>query len=104
MSRRRSHTMNRQERLEALAEAIVPEAIEWVKELREYRTYQGKDPEYFRKARISLGVVGSAVRLCATAENARTNDAVEARLLMDVNEVGVPRQLAEKSEAEKVQP
>lgn len=72
-------TMDRQDRLEALAAAVVPEAIEWVKELRRYRTYQGKDNEYFRKARIGLGVVSNGVRLCATAENARTNDLIEQR-------------------------
>ena len=72
--------MNRQERLEALAEAVVPEAIEWVKELRAYRIYQGKDPDYFKKARIGIGVVGGAIRLCATAENARSNDIIQARM------------------------
>jgi hypothetical protein len=86
--------MTRQERLDSLAEAVIPEAIEWVKELRAYRTYQGKDnPEYFRKARISLGVVTSAVRLCATVENARTNDAVEQRLLIESDESGAPKRL-----------
>ncbi len=71
------------ERLEQLAEAVIPEAIEWVEELRSYRTYKGKDAEYFRKARIALGVVGSGVRLCATIENSRTNDLVERRMLGD---------------------
>jgi hypothetical protein len=73
-------SMERKDRLEALADVVIPEAVEWVSELRAYRAYQGKDPEYFRKARIGLGVVGSAVRLCATIENGRTNDMVEARL------------------------
>jgi hypothetical protein len=72
--------MNRTERLEALAAAVIPEAVEWVAELRKYRTYQGKDPEYFRKARLGLGVVGSSVRLCATIENSRGNDLVAERL------------------------
>lgn len=71
--------MNRPDRLEALSEAVIPEAIEWVQELRAYRIYQGKDAEYFKKARIGIGVVGGAIRLCATAENARTNDLIEAR-------------------------
>lgn len=85
--------MNRQERLEALASAVIPEAIDWVKELRAYRVYQGKDPDYFKRARIGLGVVGSAVRLCATAENARTNDMVETRVLgqgIDTAPKGLP--------------
>ncbi len=71
----------RQETLDRLVDAIVPEAVEWVAQLRAYRTYQGKDPEYFRKARIGLGVVSTAVRLCATRENARTNDLIAQRLL-----------------------
>ena len=76
--------MNRQEQLENLADAIVPEAIEWVHELRAYRTYQGKNQEYFRKARIGLGVLNGAVRICATRENARTNDMVERRLALEL--------------------
>lgn len=72
--------MKREDRMEALAQVVVPEAIEWVGELKRYRAYQGKDLEYFRKARIGLGVVSNAVRLCATIENARTNDLVQARL------------------------
>ena len=87
--------MNRQDRLEALADAVVPEAIEWVKELRRYRVYQGKDLEYFRKARIGLGVVSNGVRLCATAENARTNDLIEARqtLLDPPADAAAPKQI-----------
>lgn len=75
--------MNQQDRLEALAAAVIPEAIDWVEELKAYRTYQGKDPEYFRKARIALGVVGAGVRLCATIENSRTNDLVQRRMLSE---------------------
>lgn len=67
-------------RLEELADVIVPEAKQWVRELSAYRTYKGKDLEYFRKARIGLGVVSNAVRLCATMENARSNDLIAARL------------------------
>lgn len=73
--------MNQADRLEALADAVVPEAIEWVKELRRYRAYQGKDAEYFRKARLGVGVIGSAVRICATTENHRTNNLVERRVM-----------------------
>jgi len=73
-------TMKREDRIEALAKAVVPEAVEWIKELHRYRTYQGKDLDYFRKARIGLGLVSNAVRLCATMENARSNDMILARL------------------------
>jgi hypothetical protein len=72
--------VNQHERLERLAEAVIPEAIEWVAELRKYRVYQGKDAEYFKKARVGLGVISSGVRLCATIENSRTNDLVETRV------------------------
>lgn len=89
--------MNRTERLEALAAAVIPEAIEWVAELRKYRTYQGKDPEYFRKARIGLGVVGSGVRLCATIENSRSNDLVQERLRLGGDEPLTTRRLPGKT-------
>lgn len=69
------------ERLETLADAVIPESVEWVKELRRYRVYQGRDAEYFRKARLGLGIIGSAVRLCATIENSRSNDLIAHRLL-----------------------
>jgi hypothetical protein len=72
--------MNQKQRLESLADTLIPEAIEWVKELRAYRVYQGKDTEYFRKARTAVGVIGGAVRLCATIENSRSNDLIEARV------------------------
>jgi len=70
------------DRLEQMADAVVPEAVAWISELRKYRTYQGKDPEYFRKARVGLGVVGNAVRLLATVENNRSNELIARRLAM----------------------
>ncbi len=75
--------MSKPERLETLANAIVPEAIEWIAELKKYRTYQGTDPEYFRKARIGLGVVGAGVRILATIENNRSNDLIARRLALE---------------------
>jgi hypothetical protein len=72
--------MDQRQRLEVLAEAVVPEAVAWVDELRRYRVYQGKDLDYFRKARVGVGVISNAVRLCATVENSRTNDAIERRM------------------------
>ena len=69
-------------RLEQMADAIVPEAIAWVAELRKYRVYQGKDPEYFRKARIGVGIVGAGVRLLATVENNHSNELIARRLTM----------------------
>lgn len=89
--------MNRTERIDALAEAVIPEAIEWVKELRAYRIYQGKDPDYFRKARIGIGVVGGAIRLCATAENARSNDLIQARMEAALPPQVEPKQIEDTS-------
>lgn len=67
--------------LETLADAIVPEAVEWVEQLKEYRKYKGRDQEYFRRARIGVNIISAAVRLCATAENSRTNDYIQQRLI-----------------------
>jgi hypothetical protein len=74
-------SVNQNERLEKLADAVIPEAIEWIEELRAYRTYQGKNPEYFRKARIGVGIIGGAIRLCATVENMRTNELIQMRMM-----------------------
>ena len=87
--------MNRQQALDALADAVIPEAIEWVKELKRYRVYVGKDRDYFHKARIALGVVSNGVRLCATRENARTNDLIESRLLKGGDPITKPMPLLE---------
>ena len=90
--------MSKPERLETLADAIVPEAIEWIAELRKYRTYQGKDPEYFRKARMAIGAIGNAVRLCATIENNHANELV-ARRLAALGEGGAGAALNRRIEA-----
>lgn len=87
--------MSHESRLETLANAVVPEAVEWVKELQAYRIYKGKDAEYFRKARIGLGVVGSAVRLCATIENNRSNALIEERLRASLPPPAPQKQLQE---------
>lgn len=68
------------ERLESLASAIVPEAVEWVEQLKEYRKYSGRDIEYFRRARVGVSIISAAVRLCATVENSRTNNMLLHRL------------------------
>lgn len=87
--------MKQKERLEALAEVAVPEAIEWVNELRKYRIYQGKDPEYFKKAKIGLGVLGRAVSLSATIENSRGNDLIESRVkVLEAGTVPEPKRLS----------
>ncbi len=73
---------SRKDQLETLADVIVPEAVEWVEQLKEYRKYKGRDQEYFRRARLGVNVISNAVRLCATIENSRSNDLVQKRLSM----------------------
>lgn len=65
--------------LNDLAAGLVPESIEWIEELKNYRKYQGADARYFQKARLGVNVIGHAVRVCATIQNARTNDLVAER-------------------------
>lgn len=61
--------------------ALEVEAIEQLELIRAYRVYQGANPDYKHRAKMAIGVIGAYVRLCATVENARTNDLVELRLL-----------------------
>ena len=68
------------EHLENLAAALVPESMEWIEELKAYRKYNGTDARYFQKARLGVNVIGHAVRVCATIQNARTNDLVAERM------------------------
>ncbi len=69
-----------QQRLEDLSAALTPEAVEWIDELKNYRKYTGADARYSDKARMGILVIGHAVRLHATLENARSNDLVSTRL------------------------
>lgn len=68
--------------LEVLKKAIIPEAVGWVEQLKAYRLHKGKDLEYFRRARLGVSIVSAAVRLCATFENARSNDIIQERMVL----------------------
>ena len=71
-----------QQRLgEGLAHLLEDEAIAQLEFIKKERTYQGSNPEYRKDAKMALGVIGGFIRLCATLENRRTNDLVEARVV-----------------------
>jgi hypothetical protein len=65
---------------EKFLEALGDEAFEQLQVIRAYRTYQGGNPEYKQRAKISIGVIGAYVRLRATLANERSNDLIERRL------------------------
>ncbi len=81
MATRKVEQDQQQGRLEDLAAALVPEAIEWINELRRYRMYEGTDARYYQKARTGINLLGHSVRICATIENARSNELIAARVL-----------------------
>jgi len=60
--------------------ALEAEATEQLAEIRQYRAYQGNNPEYARRAKMAIGVIGAYVRLRATMANEQTNRLVEIRL------------------------
>jgi hypothetical protein len=62
-------------------EALESEAIEQLGEIRAARTYQGSNPDYQKRAKIAIGVIGAYVRLRATMANEKTNELVEIRML-----------------------
>jgi len=61
-------------------EALESEATDQLAEIRRYRTYQGDNPDYARRAKMAIGVIGAYVRLRATMANEQTNKLVELRL------------------------
>lgn len=63
-----------------LIEALEIEAIEQLAALRDYRTYQGTNPEYRQRAKIAIGTIGAAVRLRGTLANEKTNELIEVKL------------------------
>jgi hypothetical protein len=67
------------QRVEDLADAIVSRAVKHAKRLDDYLEGDGKNGTQYQKARIVVGLIGAAVRVCATIENNRTNDLIEAR-------------------------
>lgn len=63
--------------------SLESEAQEQLDEVRKERVYKGSNPDYHKRAKIALGVIGAYVRLRATIANEHTNRLVEMRLLGD---------------------
>lgn len=61
--------------------ALEDEAVNQLEAIREYRAYQGSNPDYAKKAKMAIGVIGAYVRLRATLANEKTNELVEMRLV-----------------------
>lgn len=57
------------------------EAREQLVAIREYRIYQGANPEYKGKAKMAIGVIGAYVRLRATMANERSNELITMRMM-----------------------
>lgn len=62
-------------------EALESEATEQLAAIREFRTYQGNNPDYGKRAKMAIGVIGAYVRLRATMANEKSNDLIERRIL-----------------------
>jgi hypothetical protein len=62
-------------------EALEAEAVDQLAAIREYRTYQGNNPDYGKRAKMAIGVIGAYVRLRATMANEKSNDLIERRML-----------------------
>lgn len=61
--------------------ALEAEAKDQLQAIREFRTYQGSNPEYHKRAKMAIGVIGNYVRLRATMANERSNDLIAMRML-----------------------
>lgn len=66
------------------------EAREQLKAIREERAYGGKSPEYMKRAKVAIGIIGAYVRLRATLANEHTNALVERRLMREESALGEP--------------
>ncbi len=61
--------------------ALEGEAVEQLDAIKQFRTYQGNNPDYHKRAKMAIGVIGAYVRLRATMANEKSNDLIERRLL-----------------------
>lgn len=64
-------------------DALEAEATEQLSAIREFRTYQGNNPDYGKRAKLAIGVIGAYVRLRATMANEKSNELIERKLLGD---------------------
>lgn len=68
---------------QTFVEALEGEATEQLDAIREARIYKGNNPDYHKRAKMALGVIGSYVRLRATMANEKSNDLIERRLIAE---------------------
>lgn len=61
--------------------ALEAEAVEQLSAIRAARTYQGENPDYQRRAKLAIGLIGAYVRLRATMANEKSNELIEMRIL-----------------------
>ncbi len=67
----------RDQRIEDFEDA----AMEGVKQLRAFFSYQGSDPRYFQKARLATGMISAYARLRASETNRMAVEAAVERML-----------------------
>ena len=72
--------------IDVLGDVLGQEAVAQVAEITKARIDQGDNPDYHRRAKLAIGVIGNYVRLCATRENARTNDLITLRTIGEGDE------------------
>lgn len=65
--------------------ALEEEATEQLDAIRQFRTYQGNNPDYNKRAKMAIGVIGAYVRLRATMANEKGNELVERRLFASID-------------------
>jgi hypothetical protein len=68
------------QRPERLLEALESEVLAGFDAIRAYRTYRGNDPDYHRRAKFELGLMGNYVRLRATLANEESNRLIAIRM------------------------
>jgi len=68
------------EKLESVTEALGEGALEGLKHLRAYLTYQGENPTYYKKAKVGGVLVASYVKAEATRTNRMAIEQAKTRL------------------------
>ena len=63
-------------------QALEDEATLQLDAIAEARAYKGNNPDYHKRAKMAIGVIGAYVRLRATLANEKSNDLIERRMLV----------------------
>lgn len=66
---------------EKFVEALADEATEQLQSIKAYRTYQGNNPDYGKRAKLAIGVIGAYVKLRGTIANERSNELITIKLI-----------------------